>query len=114
MQETKKTMISSHAESNMPYADWINSMNEWGKSRIPFFFLLDFELEKPVVLPLSEIDQDKFKFSIGNHHVDKTSEGFGERNMVDKNPISFEQYQAGFEKVMEAIQGGDTYLLNLC
>jgi hypothetical protein len=57
MQETEKTMISSHAESNMPYADWITSMNEWGKNRIPFFFLLDFELEKPVVFPLSAIDK---------------------------------------------------------
>jgi para-aminobenzoate synthetase component 1 len=51
---------------------------------------------------------------MGNHHAEKANEGPGQSHIVEKSPISFDQYQAGFQKVMQAIQGGDTYLLNLC
>jgi len=107
-------MSSSIADLKMQHADWVSNMNAWGKNRIPFLFILDFELEKPVVFPLAEIEGSGLKFSIGNNQAENSKSIAGQNHILEKSPISFEIYQAGFQKVMQAIQGGDTYLLNLC
>jgi hypothetical protein len=40
--------------------DWISTMNEYGRREIPFLFILDFELQKPVVIPLADMPDDIF------------------------------------------------------
>ena len=114
MQETGKIKNTSIADPNALHADWINNMNVWGKNRIPFLFILDFELEKPMVFLLSDIAESGLKFSIGNFQAENPKDLSNKNNFMDKSPVSFETYQTGFQKVMQAIQGGDTYLLNLC
>jgi len=44
--------------------DIINDINQLGKERIPFLFVIDFDMENPVVLPLSDIDPQKVLFSV--------------------------------------------------
>lgn len=98
----------------MNIADWINQLNAWGKNRTPFLFILDFELEKPFILPLAEINGTGLQFNIGGNSIEIPKSNSGQQNVIEKKPVSFESYQSGFQKVMQAIQGGDTYLLNLC
>ncbi len=114
MQETEKIMSTSIADLNMHHANWVSNMNVWGKNRVPFLFILDFELEKPIVFPLTDIEGSGLKFSIGNHQIEKVKGSADQNNLLQKVPISFETYQSGFQNVMNGIQGGDTYLLNLC
>ena len=36
------------------WQDFIQQANQFGKSKRPFFFLIDFEQQKPMLCPLNE------------------------------------------------------------
>ncbi|MEG8988957.1 aminodeoxychorismate synthase component I [Ignavibacteria bacterium 4148-Me] len=89
----------------------INLMNKYGKERIPYLFIIDFDMENPVVLKMSELHQQKIFYQISdtpakNHSINKKIEFI-------KFPVSFEDYEKAFEKVYKEIYSGNTYLLNL-
>jgi para-aminobenzoate synthetase component I len=88
-------------------------MNEYGKNRVPFLFIIDFELSNPIVLRLEEISIEKILFDIrgfANH-----SSSFPDYRKVEfkKFPVPFESYHTAFKNVSEHIYDGNTYLLNL-
>ena len=37
---------------------WIKTMNSLGKKKIPFLFILDFELHNPIVFPLDKLPKN--------------------------------------------------------
>ncbi len=39
-------------------------MNMLGKARTPFLFVLDFNLQQPVVVPLSEVDPQEMLYAV--------------------------------------------------
>lgn len=87
-------------------------MNYFGKQKIPFLFIIDFENINPLIFSLDEIDSNKILFNIKDKtnlkqfQIDKSLE-------FSKKPISKKNYSFAFSKVMAHIQRGDTYLLNL-
>jgi len=114
MQETEKIVQAQVADLSLHTADWVAKMNAFGAARIPFLFILDFELKNPVVLPLSEAGEAHLKFSLGAGPTEIKTADQHFSQPVEKKPVPFEIYEAGFNQVMKAIQAGDTYLLNLC
>jgi len=90
----------------------ITAMNEYGKERIPFLFIIDFEMKSPIVINISDADSSiLFHTCNYKNYFDKS---FDKSNLVlKKYPISFEKYSSAFAKVMENIKNGNTYLLNL-
>ncbi|HBO38942.1 MAG TPA: aminodeoxychorismate synthase component I, partial [Pasteurellaceae bacterium] len=50
----------------MPFHQFIQQANQLGKERIPFFFLIDFEQQKPIILPLSQAAGQGIYFSIAD------------------------------------------------
>jgi para-aminobenzoate synthetase component 1 len=114
MQETEKIVQAQVADLSLHTADWVAKMNAFGATRIPFLFILDFELKNPVVLPLAEAGEAHLKFSIGAGPTEIKTADQHISQPVEKKPVPFEIYKAGFIQVMKAIQDGDTYLLNLC
>ena len=91
---------------------FIEQANHYGKQRTPFFFLIDFEKEKPLICPLENSAQQGIYFDI-----------LGKRNYTispqplplnfTKHPMPFSHYQQGFELVHSQLQKGNSYLLNL-
>jgi para-aminobenzoate synthetase component 1 len=88
-------------------------INILGSRKIPFFFLINFNMDKTVIFenPLSSHNEILFDFNgIKNHknsqapRVDITLKSF---------PEPFESYLQKFSNVMRHISAGDTYLLNL-
>lgn len=85
-------------------------MNEYGANSVPYFFMIDFEMEKSIVRPLHEIGDDlQFDFS-----------GDSLRSMSKGDPIEFtfdpldkHIYDHAFELVQHEIQYGNSFLLNL-
>jgi len=51
-------------------------MNYLGKHKIPFIFIIDFEMENPIAIPLSEIE---------HHEILYDMEGFANFNPDEKN-----------------------------
>lgn len=90
-------------------------MNKYGSQSLPFLFMIDFELQRPIVVPLEHIDPSILLYNInGQHNV------YGQSIPLDdiaplfhKSPISFSDYQKGFDYVIEQEKAGNSYLANL-
>ena len=90
----------------------ITTMNKLGKERIPFLFVIDYEMKSPFVRRLSEVNKSVL------YQINEMK-NFGyvterKANLVfEKFPINYERYLSAFKRVMENIQNGNSYLLNL-
>ena len=110
--------------------DFVEQLNQWGLEKKPFVFLIDFEQKKPLAWPVNECpDRFQFKFTKANSvkqelqnsikikqrfsAVDKTYINHGESSILTKYPISLSGYQHKFTQVMDALQKGDSFLINL-
>lgn len=90
----------------------IAAMNEYGRKRIPFLFIIDFEMKFPIVIKLSDVGSHiLLKVSDFKNYSDKSIKK--SNLLLEKFPISYEEYLSSFNKVMENIKNGNTYLLNL-
>ncbi|PKL83611.1 MAG: aminodeoxychorismate synthase component I [Ignavibacteriae bacterium HGW-Ignavibacteriae-3] len=91
----------------------INLMNEYGRNNIPFLFIIDFEMNKPIVVKLKEIDPAVLLFDINgtkNYHVHPVQ---NKKTVLEKRPVSIDIYKAAFNKILSEIKAGNSYLLNL-
>ena len=92
----------------------IQSMNTLGKNGVPFLFLLDFELKKPLVLRLDEVNAHEimYKFSdIKNYEIHPDPHPVP--LVFEKFPMSFSDYEAAFDQVKKELQYGNSFLANL-
>ncbi len=85
-------------------------MNRLGADRIPFFFVIDFELDHVNVFTLQELDNIYFDINgVKNHPF-----GYGNKVInLEKGRIPFMEYKKAFDLVMEGILYGNSFLLNL-
>lgn len=87
------------------------AMNLLGKRKVPFIFLVDFEMEK-IIINTNIGDQSNIYFDVNgrtNIHVPSSS-----RDIVFEHaPMSFEEYEKGFDIVHSEILKGNSFLLNL-
>jgi len=91
----------------------IELMNEYGRNRIPFIFIIDFEGNKPEVLGLTDLPKNEILFNI-NGITNYSKIIVPKKRMVfQKTPPNYENYLNSFEIVMENINSGNTYLCNL-
>ena len=90
-------------------------MNRLGAAGIPFLFIIDFEMEAPLVIPLSEIDPGEIRYAVNGRSNDGPHPAPGARIPVSlsSRPIGYERYREMFDLVAERQARGDSYLLNL-
>jgi para-aminobenzoate synthetase component 1 len=86
-------------------------LNELGKKRTPTLFIIDFELKNYYIKPLDELDSDIF-YSIDKNPLKKKN---GPKKDIEYEfqAVEFKRYKEAFDKVIEEIKRGNTYLLNL-
>lgn len=92
--------------------NWVEKMNHLGKNRIPFIFILDFELKNPVILKIGQIPDDIFyKFNdVKNYTVSgKQSKPL----QFSSKPMSLNTYEFAFDAAKKEILYGNSFLLNL-
>jgi para-aminobenzoate synthetase component 1 len=83
-------------------------LNSLGKKREPFLFISDFLAQNIEVIPLDELKNHDIEFCIDeNYQSNKHNQTF------KKQAINFKEYKNKFDKIIEHIKSGDTYLLNL-
>jgi len=88
-------------------------MNELGGHRIPFLFVIDFDVNEPVVLPITHTEKNDIFYDI-NGLANCARVAVPERPiMFKKNPIPFSEYRRVFHLVRENLNRGNSYLLNL-
>ncbi|WP_103326994.1 aminodeoxychorismate synthase component I [Bacteroidetes bacterium endosymbiont of Geopemphigus sp.] len=88
----------------------VQQMNQYGRESRPFFFMIDYEMERPVVLAHEEISKVGIYFKIGQVCIRSNPPM---RIPFEKIPIDFEHYQKAFRNLKYYLQRGDTYLANL-
>ena len=97
----------------MSLDNFIQQLNEWGRKKVPFLFLVDFELEKPRAWRLDQIDPEEMLYSIHGYSNVNSIERSAEKIQLQKYPITFHQYQIKFNKVYKPLTYGDSFLVNL-
>lgn len=88
------------------------TLNAWGQEKVPFLFWVDFELEKPVAVKLSEVDSHKTLFDINGVTNAKTKSVKAGKPLT-KKPISLSDYKNKFSKIAYHLNYGDSFLTNL-
>ncbi len=87
-------------------------MNDLGKNRIPFVFIIDFEKQKPRLWPLTELP-DIVQFTTPTRASSFQIQPDLPDFILNKVPPEPERYKAAFDQVQTHLHRGDTYLLNL-
>jgi para-aminobenzoate synthetase component 1 len=88
-------------------------LNELGRDRVPFLFVVDFELEQPRVWRMEELgDNVLFDFNGRGNGVQQVSTNTIAPSL-QVNPISFDEFRMKFESVMHHLNRGDSYVTNL-
>lgn len=93
----------------MTFEQATNQINQYGCQRQPFLFVLDFGLKQSLVLRPDEWVSRDIEFDFSGQTTPKVHEPFWFR----KTPMPFEQYQIGFEYVVQNIRLGNSFLVNL-
>lgn len=89
-------------------------MNEMGRENRPFFFIVDFEMQKPVIWPLDAIpsyivaDMPFFSNSVSSGDIKKEITA-----PLEPDPVGWEKYQEAYNKVLAGLNRGNSYLVNL-
>jgi para-aminobenzoate synthetase component 1 len=83
-----------------------DTLNHYGETRTPFFFCISFDLSSWEVVPINDIENDIF-FSINSEKSTHNSIN------LEKEFVPYTIYEKQFNKVIENIKKGNTYLLNL-
>jgi len=87
----------------------IRQMNEWGGKNRPFFFLFDFDLQKPVVLPLEDTAAAGIQYAMS----DFSDQICDVAVSLEHDGYSLESYTKQFRHVIDSIRAGDSFLVNL-
>jgi para-aminobenzoate synthetase component 1 len=88
-------------------------MNDFGGRRIPFFFMIDFDVNEAVVLPVAQTEKNDILYDL-NGFANCARVPVPERPlMFKKNPVPFSEYRRAFDLVRENLNRGNSYLLNL-
>lgn len=88
-------------------------INELAAHGEPFLFMIDFDLERPLILPLSEVSAEEILFSVNGFTNGPRAKALDKPVFFDKFPIAFAEYAAKFEIVKNHIQAGNSFLVNL-
>ena len=90
-------------------------MNAYGKAGKPFFFLISFDESECLVLAPNEVSSDKllYHFPEVSNVVYKSESNIGRNFKWRAYSESFDSYQKSFDKVLQNIYAGNSFLANL-
>ena len=90
----------------------IERMNRLGKERTPFFFMIDYAMEHPVVYDVGELGNQPILFDVNGIRNYPYKKFEKKKVKLKKKPISFEKWEKGFNDALSNINFGNSYLLN--
>jgi len=97
----------------IPADDLRGKMNDAGQRSQPFLFAVDFEMERGLFVQ-DPLKQDKILFKMGDVQNFQTSSRMSEGNSLSViGMIPYNKYLQKFNKIMEGLRKGNSYLANL-
>lgn len=92
--------------------NWINSLNSYGKQRIPYAFFIDFLGESAELFALNTLHQHQVFMSFPNFQNLNFASNNSDIQIHPKYP-DLETYKKSFDKIQYHLNQGDSYLCNL-
>lgn len=94
------------------HTEFTQTLNAFGKTKTPFFFVINYAKDSFIAEPLEKLREGIY------YHIDGLCNAPSQvftcnDNALEKEAISYMQYKNTFQKVIEEIKAGNTYLLNL-
>ena len=86
-------------------------LNLLGRQKTPFLFILDFDKQNPLVYTLDDKNCPLFNIDGKTNFMQKTLHQT--HRIISKQPISFNEYKGKFNKAIDEITRGNSYMLNL-
>jgi para-aminobenzoate synthetase component I len=94
--------------------DAFEQMNCYGKHKIPFLFMVDFEMKYPNAIAVHRVDSYRLLYDIeGNRNYALTKPEARQYLFRVKEAVSIEKYRKAFDQCYQQLKLGNTYLLNL-
>ena len=93
--------------------DAAEKMNAYGSEGRPYFFMFDFEMEKPQVIPLDRLPDNIIISSSLFDNSERLPQYSKHEIILSSSPISFIDYKQAFDNVIKNINHGNSYLVNL-
>jgi para-aminobenzoate synthetase component I len=91
----------------------IDIMNQWGSERIPFLFVIDFEMQAIRLYRTDQSLPDGVLFDFSNLSTSSSNENQTGNLEFKKYPVLQREYKIAFDEVQRQILAGNSFLLNL-
>ena len=90
-----------------------DAINILGRKGIPFVFVISYDLNRGLVQPVPELTDHSILFDINGYKNFSPNSNPTCSVNLKIDPVNFESYQKAFQKVMNHLLAGNSYLLNL-
>lgn len=97
----------------MRIGEFSEQMNNLARTRTPFLFMVDFEMQQPKIFQLSGLDPARVLYEVNGQSNSFPAPMLSRDLFLLKRPISPETYRAKFKLVHDSLVYGDSYLTNL-
>jgi para-aminobenzoate synthetase component I len=97
----------------MSIHEFTSTLNEWGSRQIPFLFLVDFEMKKPLAFRLHEIDPEKLLYDFNGVTNAPRRDVVNRGIALHKAPVTLQEFRHKFSKVIRHLEYGNSFLTNL-
>jgi para-aminobenzoate synthetase component I len=91
----------------------IKLMNKLGKERKAFLFIIDFEMKQPLIFKLDEVPGDIMFDLNGVRNIIYPESTISSEYIFNKKAIDFSDYKLAFDMVIQNLNYGNSYLVNL-
>ncbi len=88
-------------------------LNQYASQAVPFIFVIDFEMQKPVIFKLDEAANQAVFFEVNGYGNLESEKPNLSAKVFDIESVDKKKYNKAFDLVQYHIKQGDTYLLNL-
>lgn len=88
-------------------------VNNYGARKVPFLFIVDFEMQRPLVFEVRELSSDRVLFNVDGVANYANADRERKRIKLAAFPPSFSDYKTKFDRVWSSLLYGDSYLTNL-
>lgn len=95
--------------------DSIALMNAWSKESKPFLFIVSYDRERNIILALDEVDQTNIKYDFEGvtNAIPKNQSEAKQEVCFSRQPLSFDEFEKSFSRVITGLKRGDSFLCNL-
>lgn len=89
-------------------------MNEWSACGVPFVFLIGYDMKECYVEKAEDISPSEMLYDFnGQTNIPEQRDSFFQIKDWVSYPVSYQEYRKSFDKVMDHIRAGNSFLTNL-